>query len=121
MLDIQELFEGSKVPVKLKQLHKIRRLSMGECVNAMYHTWDDECLSLNDEGAQSNKSSAVARGLFQHVACVRYLLLTVLMYNELAIIGQLNKTFQTVDIDLSLIEPAVHLTLIKIRTVKDTA
>ena len=36
MLDFQELFEESKVPVKLKHLHKIHWLSMGECVNAMY-------------------------------------------------------------------------------------
>lgn len=40
LLDFQEIFEGSQIPVKLKQLHKVRWLSMSECVAAMYRAWD---------------------------------------------------------------------------------
>jgi hypothetical protein len=123
MLDFQELFEGSKVPVKLKQLHRVRWLSMSECVEAMYRAWDGVCLSLNDDGAQNGsgpkgQSSAVARGLYKQVACTKYLLLTAGICDILAVITQLSKTFQMADIDLSLIEPAVQLALSKLEQFK---
>ena len=64
------------------------------------------------------KSSAVARGLFKQVACVKFFFLTALMCDVLIIIQQLSKTFQTVDFDLSLIKSDAHLALTKLDQLK---
>ena len=63
------------------------------------------------------KSSAVARGLFKQVACVKFFFLTALMC-DVIIIQQLSKTFQTVDFDLSLIKSDAHLALTKLDQLK---
>ena len=113
MKDFQELFEGSKIPVKLKQLHRVRWLSMAECVEAMYRAWDGVCLSLDEEPAK------VAKNLHDQVATVGYLLMTAVMCDILAVISQLSKTFQARDIDLSMIESAVNLAISKLQTMKE--
>ena len=62
LVNCQEIFEHSHYAVKLKQLHKVWWLSMGECVEAMYRAWDKVYLSLDDEANDhSGNPSSVAK------------------------------------------------------------
>ena len=119
LLDFQEIFEGSKAPVTLKQLHKVRWLSMSECVSAMHRAWDGVCLSLEEEASgRSGHPSAVAKGLCKQVATAKYLLITAMLCDILNVVSQFSKTFQAKDVDLSVVEPAVTLAISKLDLMK---